>query len=48
MILQRIVFLDEYAHLEEAERIARDADVFVIVGTSLTVLPRFERVSAES
>ena len=32
-----IVFLDEYAHWEEAERITREADVFVIVGTSLTV-----------
>ena len=43
-----VVFLDEYAHWEEAERIAREADVFVIVGTSLTELPLFERASAES
>ena len=43
-----VVFFDEFVHGEEAERIAREADVFVIVGTSLTELPLFERASAES
>lgn len=32
-----VVLFDEYVQWEEAERIARDADVFVIIGTSLSV-----------
>ena len=32
-----VVFFDEYVDWEEAEGIARNADVFVIIGTSLSV-----------
>lgn len=43
-----VVLFDEYVHWEAAEEIARNADVFVIIGTSLSVstsivFPAFSR-----
>ena len=32
-----IVFFDEYVHWDDAEDIAKNADVFVIIGTSMSV-----------
>lgn len=44
-----VVLFDEFVHWEEAEEIARNADVFVIIGTSLSVstskeFPAFPRM----